>query len=115
MFRAGRVDVCDKLGVVFSVDTTKTHGKLLTASIFGSIAWNPSEDRVAYVAEPLYPDIPSFWDTQKECDDNEKEESSNNNSDSNFCWREYWGEQHIGFSSPSVLCPGHRIPQGYAI
>ena len=81
----------------FSVDITKTHGKLLTASIFGSIAWSPSEDRVAYVAEPLYPDIPSLWDAQKECDND-----NNDNSDSKFCWHEDWGEQHIVFFSPSI-------------
>ena len=104
VFRAGRVDVCDKLGVVFSVDTTKTHGKLLTASIFESIAWNPSEDRVVYVAKPLYPDVPSFWDTQKECDDNENEETSDNsndNSDSKFCWREDW--ESSTSNSPRLL------------
>ena len=97
VFRPGRVDVCDKLGVAFSVDTIKAHGKLLTAPIFGSIAWSPSEDCVAYVAEPPSPEVPSFWD-----DDDQQESSSARGPESKFHWHEDWGEQHIGFSSPSI-------------
>lgn len=99
VLRPDRIDVCDKLGLIFSVDTAKTHGKILPATTFGSVSWNPSEDRIAYIAEPLHKDAPSFWDDD---DDNDSDNEKKGDARTKFHWREDWGEQLIGISSPSI-------------
>lgn len=102
VLRTDRIDVCDSLGVLFSVDTSKIHGKVLPPAIFGSVAWSSKEDRIAYIAEPLHKEAPSFWDDDSD-DDNEKEDKKNKGDPSTkFLWREDWGEQLIGISKPSI-------------
>lgn len=107
LFRLGSIDVCDRMGIVFTVDTTKIHGKVLPSSIFGSISWNSTEDKIAYIAEPVYKEAPSFWDDDEKEEGEEEEEKKEEKEKkgdprTKFHWKEDWGEQLIGFSNPSI-------------
>ena len=110
------IDIIDGKGrLTHSVSTAASHGRMFTAGTIGSLSWRADELALVYVAEPTPPTTKGYYEAneKKQLEDSggsnaavsvkvvtSDDTRTENYRGRQFDWREEWGEQLAGVSSP---------------